>query len=207
MKLQYKKYIIFLLGISILTLGVSMTVKSDIGAGSYDSINFAIADMLNIKVSLAISITSFMVLIIAAFIRKEAPRITTFITSVIMGLFTDIWVKIVDLIQVNTILNKGLVFTIGMVLVCFGIALYMIPKLPTNPTDDLMIALTEKKISIKRAKMTIDIICIVLALILKGPIGIGTIVLTFLVGPTVDIFHNILIKYISFNKVDESLSI
>lgn len=207
MKLQYKKYIIFLLGISILTLGVSMTVKSDIGAGSYDSINFAIADMLNIKVSLAISITSFMVLIIAAFIRKEAPRITTFITSVIMGLFTDIWVKIVDLIQVNTILNKGLVFIIGMVLVCFGIALYMIPKLPTNPTDDLMIALTEKKISIKRAKMTIDIICIVLALILKGPIGIGTIVLTFLVGPTVDIFHNILIKYISFNKVDESLSI
>ncbi len=207
MKLQYKKYIIFLLGIAILTLGVSMTVKSDIGAGSYDSINFAVADMLNIKVSLAISITSFIVLIIAAFIRREAPRITTFITSVIMGLFTDIWVKIVDLIQVNTILNKGLVFIVGMVLVCFGIALYMIPKLPTNPTDDLMVALTEKKISIKRAKMTIDIICIVLAFILKGPIGIGTIVLTFLVGPTVDIFHNILIKYINFNKVDESLSI
>ena len=44
MKLQYKKYMIFLLGIAILTLGVSMTVKSDIGAGSYDSINFAIAD-------------------------------------------------------------------------------------------------------------------------------------------------------------------
>ena len=34
MKLQYKKYMIFLLGIAILTLGVSMTVKSDIGAGS-----------------------------------------------------------------------------------------------------------------------------------------------------------------------------
>ena len=59
MKLQYKKYMIFLLGIAILTLGVSMTVKSDIGAGSYDSINFAIADILNTKVSLAISIDSF----------------------------------------------------------------------------------------------------------------------------------------------------
>ena len=47
MKLQYKKYMIFLLGIAILTLGVSMTVKSDIGTGSYDSINFAIADILN----------------------------------------------------------------------------------------------------------------------------------------------------------------
>ena len=48
MKLQYKKYMIFLLGIAILTLGVSMTVKSDIGAGSYDSINFAIADILTL---------------------------------------------------------------------------------------------------------------------------------------------------------------
>ena len=201
MKLQYKKYMIFLLGIAILTLGVSMTVKSDIGAGSYDSINFAIADILNTKVSLAISMTAFLVLIIKGFIR-----ITTFITSVIMGLFTDVWVKVVDLIPVDTILNKLILFIVGMILVCLGIALYMIPKLPTNPTDDLMVALTEKKLSIKKSKMIIDIICIVLAFILKGPIGIGTIVLTFLVGPMVDMFYKILIKYIDFNELEESLS-
>ena len=195
MKLQYKKYMIFLLGIAILTLGVSMTVKSDIGAGSYDSINFAIADILNTKVSLAISMTAFLVLII-----------TTFITSVIMGLFTDVWVKVVDLIPVDTILNKLILFIVGMILVCLGIALYMIPKLPTNPIDDLMVALTEKKLSIKKSKMIIDIICIVLAFILKGPIGIGTIVLTFLVGPMVDMFYKILIKYIDFNELEESLS-
>ena len=110
MKLQYKKYMIFLLGIAILTLGVSMTVKSDIGAGSYDSINFAIADILNTKVSLAISMTAFLVLIITAYIRKGFIRITTFITSVIMGLFTDVWVKVVDLIPVDTILNKLILF-------------------------------------------------------------------------------------------------
>ena len=184
MKLQYKKYMIFLLGIAILTLGVSMTVKSDIGAGSYDSINFAIADILNTKVSLAISMTAFLVLIITAYIRKGFIRITTFITSVIMGLFTDVWVKVVDLIPVDTILNKLILFIVGMILVCLGIALYMIPKLPTNPTDDLMVALTEK----------------------KGPIGIGTIVLTFLVGPMVDMFYKILIKYIDFNELEESLS-
>ena len=156
MKLQYKKYMIFLLGIAILTLGVSMTVKSDIGAGSYDSINFAIADILNTKVSLAISMTAFLVLIITAYIRKGFIRITTFITSVIMGLFTDVWVKVVDLIPVDTILNKLILFIVGMILVCLGIALYMIPKLPTNPTDDLMVALTEKKLSIKKSKMIID---------------------------------------------------
>ena len=151
-----------------------MTVKSDIGAGSYDSINFAIADILNTKVSLAISMTAFLVLIITAYIRKGFIRITTFITSVIMGLFTDVWVKVVDLIPVDTILNKLILFIVGMILVCLGIALYMIPKLPTNPTDDL--------------------------------IGIGTIVLTFLVGPMVDMFYKILIKYIDFNELEESLS-
>ena len=116
MKLQYKKYMIFLLGIAILTLGVSMTVKSDIGAGSYDSINFAIADILNTKVSLAISMTAFLVLIITAYIRKGFIRITTFITSVIMGLFTDVWVKVVDLIPVDTILNKLILFIVGMII-------------------------------------------------------------------------------------------
>lgn len=178
-----------------MTLGVSLTVKSEIGAGAYDSINFGLAQVLNINVSLAIWLTSFLVVIIAAIIRRKFLKLTTFITALIVGASTDMWVMIIKNIVFNTIIEKVFAFLIGICLVAIGIAIYIIPKLPANPTDDLMVALTEEKeISIRKAKLAIDITCIIIAFLLKGPIGVGTIVATVLVGPLVDIINKLIMK-------------
>ncbi|MGL5315161.1 MAG: YczE/YyaS/YitT family protein [Peptostreptococcaceae bacterium] len=206
MRLNSKKYLIFIIGIAILTLGVSLTVKSNLGAGSYDSINFALAEKLNINVSVAICGTAFIALILSAIIKKGLPRITTFITSMIMGIFTDVWVSLLGNLNVETVVMKAVVFSIGMTLVCFGIALYLLPKLPPNPVDDLMVTLNEvTDLKLGTAKLIIDFVCIVLAFLLKGPIGIGTVLLTFLVGPIVNIFHNRLCKYIKIEETDECI--
>jgi uncharacterized membrane protein YczE len=192
MKNNVIRYITFLIGILIMTLGVSLTVKSGLGAGAYDSINFAIADVFNINVSIGIYATALLVVFITAFIRKARPRLETFIPSIIMGITTDMWVRMIGNISVDSLYMQIIIFIVGALLVSLGVAMYITPKLPTNPTDDLMVALTEKKFSITKAKLGIDIICFVFAIILKGPIGIGTIILTFLIGPMVDIFHHII---------------
>lgn len=206
MRVNVKKYLTFFIGIAILTLGVSLTVKSNLGAGSYDSINFALAEKLNINVSVAICGTAFIALILSAIIKKGLPRITTFITSMIMGIFTDIWVSLLGNFNAETVGIKVVLFSIGMILVCFGIAVYLLPKLPPNPVDDLMVTLNEiVGIKLGTAKLIIDSICIVLAFLLKGPIGIGTVLLTFLVGPLVNIFHSRLCKYIKIEETDECI--
>lgn len=114
MKLNYKRYVTFLVGIVILTLGVTLTAKSGVGAASYDSINFALGDLFNISLSVAISATSLLVVFLAAFVRKGFPRFITLVTSVIMGISTDMWVKVIGNLSPDTILNKIMMFTIGM---------------------------------------------------------------------------------------------
>lgn len=199
MKLNFKRYTIFLVGILILTLGVSLTVKSDIGAGAYDSINFALSSLFNVNVSITICATSLLIVFLTAFIRKGFPKFITFLTSVIMAISTDMWVQLIKNLTTETILSKVIMFAIGMFLVCLGIAIYLIPKLPANPADDFMVALTEKGFSIRKAKLSIDIICIIIAFLLKGPIGIGTVILTFVAGPTIDFIHKKILKIISIN--------
>ena len=195
MKFNIKSLLIFLLGILIMTLGVSLTVKSEIGAGAYDSINFGLAKLLNINVSIAIWITSFIVVIIASIIRRKFLKLTTFVTAIIVGISTDMWVMMIKNIIFNTIFEKVFAFSIGICLVSMGVAIYIIPKLPANPTDDLMVALTEEKgISIMKAKLTIDTICIIIAFALKGPIGIGTVIATILIGPLIDVINKLIIK-------------
>lgn len=195
MKLDLKRYVFFVLGIVILTLGVSLTVKSGMGAGAYDSINFALSDIFKINISLTIGGTSLIIVFLVAAIRKSVPKFTTFITSLIMGIFTDMWVRIIENLKVDTLMGTVVVFVMGMFLVSLGITIYLIPKLPVNPTDDFMLALTEKKWSIMKAKLVIDITCIVIAFLLKGPIGIGTIILTFGVGPGISFINNVMFKF------------
>jgi len=200
MNFNIKRYIIFLIGILAMTLGVSLTVKSEIGAGAYDSINFGLAKLLNINVSIAIWLTSFIIVVIASIIRRKFLKLTTFITAIIVGISTDMWVMIVKIISVNTIFERIIVFFTGICLVSTGVAIYIIPKLPANPTDDLMVALKEEKgISIMKAKLTIDTICIIIAFALKGPIGIGTIIATVIVGPLIDIINKLIIKVFTPN--------
>ena len=105
------------------------------------------------------------------------------------------WVMMIKNMSFNTIFEKVITFFIGICLVATGVAIYIIPKLPANPTDDLMVALTEEKgISIMKAKLTIDTICIIIAFALKGPIGIGTIIATILIGPLIDVINKLIIK-------------
>jgi len=104
-------------------------------------------------------------------------------------------VMMIKNIVFNTIFEKVFAFSIGIGLISIGIAIYIIPKLPANPTDDLMVALTEEKgISIMKAKLTIDTICIIIAFALKGPIGIGTIIATILIGPLIQIMNKLIVN-------------
>ena len=82
MKFNIKRYIIFLIGILVMTLGVSLTVKSEVGAGAYDSINFGLANLFKISVSIAIWVTSFIVVIIASILRRKFLKLTTFVTAI-----------------------------------------------------------------------------------------------------------------------------
>jgi len=198
MKYSVKQFVIFLSGILLMTLGISLTVKSEVGAGAYDSINFGLANLLKINVSIAIWITSFVVAVISSMVRKRFLKLTTFLTSIIVGISTDMWVMMTEDIILNTTYEKIVIYFIGIILIAAGIAIYIIPKLPVNPTDDLMVALTEEKsISLMKAKLSIDGICIIIAFILKGPIGIGTITATLFVGPLIDIINKIIIRICS----------
>ncbi|AJH01934.1 hypothetical protein LF65_05417 [Clostridium beijerinckii] len=100
-----------------MTLGVLLTVKSEVGAGAYDSINFRLANLLKINVSIAIWLTSFIVVIVTSIIRRKFLKLTTFLTDIVLGISTDMWVMIIKNISFNTIAEIVFTFSIGICLI------------------------------------------------------------------------------------------
>ena len=189
-------YVQYVGGILILTLGVALSSNAGLGTGSLDSINFALASRTQLNLSIVIVLMAFIAIFISAVIRRGKLSFKTLMTAIFMGVFTESWVKIIDVINVDTIAQQIIVFALAIFCVSLGIAIYLRPKFPANPNDDMIVALNEVLgLKMGTAKLFIDIIAIVIALLLKGPVGIGTVLMTVLIGPIVNLINSIINKF------------
>lgn len=194
---KIKHVALYLIGVGIMPLGVVLTINAHLGSGGYDALNFAIADLMKINTSIVIYGTSFIILIITALIRKGFPRFQTFISSFLLGFFTDIWRYLLKNVESTTILISVVLMISGIIVIGFSVACYMISIFPTNPSDDLIVALKEKNWNITVAKILLDGVCVIFALILRGEIGVGTIICTFGIGPVIDFSYKFIKKILS----------
>ena len=136
--------LLYLIGVGLMPLGVVLTVNSHLGAGGYDALNFALGERMGINTSLAIYMTAFLAVILAAVIRKKMLRITTFISSFFLGLFTDMWKAILRNVEGNNTMESVVLLLIGVQVIAFAVAAYILCIFPSNPTDDLVAAMHEK---------------------------------------------------------------
>lgn len=183
-----------------------LMVYSNIGASAYDTLNFALSAKLGIKTSSAIYLTSIIALIIASLIRRKPPRLSTFLTSFIIGLFVDFWKGTLNFMTPQNMIESIIQFSIGTILLAFSIAIYMLSSFPTNPLDDLMVALKEKSKPIGLSKIAIDGSCLILSIFLTGRIVWGALLVTIIIGPMIDIAYRIMNIFIRRDEEYEKKS-
>lgn len=200
-RVRYRNPFLYLFGITLISMGVVLTINSHAGAGGYDALNFALGEQLGIETSVAICLTSALAVIVTAIIRGGFPRIITFLSSFCIGIMTDFWKTVLSVIQGDSFFASAAILVAGMSITGLGIASYMLSGLPTNPTDDMIVAMKEAGMSIRTGKIAMDVICVVLALIFGGEIGWGTVVVTIGLGPIVQYFHSIISIHISERTV------
>lgn len=191
---KYTRYLVFIIGILVLTFGVAIQSKSGLGVGPWDALNFGLSEKFGLTTGQWMWILSAVALILSAVIKKGLPNILTFITVLLVGGCIDFWVLVVlKNVQFEGTVLRYSMYCLGTVICAFGVAMYLLPRLPQNPIDYLMVTIQDKfNMKVMYAKLLIDITCFVIAFILKGPIGVGTILALVLVGPLVGIFEKMI---------------
>lgn len=197
--------LLYIIGLVVMPCGVVLTIKAHLGAGGYDAWNFALGDFLGIAVSKAIYISAIVSIVITAVVRRAKPRFTTFITSFFLGIFTDMWNKFFQNVEGKSFGVSLILLLIGMFIISVAAAAYMCGEFPPGPTDDLVVALHARGLPLGPVKVTFDFLCVTMAWILGGEIGVGTILLTFGMGPTIQFFYTkieMVLKKIKTNGVE-----
>ena len=182
------KWILYLVGISILTLGIVLMIKSNLGTSPLDALLVALTYKVGLSIGAWEVLISLVIVGINAIITMRKPQILGLMTALITGTFIDVWMLILKELNISQTFGiQFIYFSIGLIITSFGTAIYLRTNFAPIPLDNLMLIITDKmKKSIQFSKSLIYISVLLLAFLMNGPIGLGTILTACLGGITLN---------------------
>ncbi|MCH1624240.1 YitT family protein [Fredinandcohnia sp. SECRCQ15] len=188
-----KRMLFYVTGLLILAFGISLTIKADIGAGAWDALNVGLSKTIGLTVGVWVFIVGFIVLFVNAILLKRMPNFLSLITIFIIGIFIDFWLIIaLGHWDPEGYVLKFAVLIVGLFIASVGIAIYLQAEFPLSPLDHLMIAISTRfNVRVGIAKTIGELTGLMMAFLFSGPIGIGTILVTVLIGPFIQFFFPI----------------
>ncbi|WP_413367976.1 YczE/YyaS/YitT family protein [Lysinibacillus sp. 3P01SB] len=184
-KLIYWRSAFFLLGIIVLSFGITLTIKAKlIGVGSWDVLHIGLAETAGLTIGSWSIIVGLLILAVDSAVMKRFPKMGTFLDMFLAGIFIDVFNSILP--SVDGFFPQLIAFCFGLFFLGFGSGMYIVANLGVGPRDTLMLLVTHKLgWSVGRARTTMEITVAVLGFFLGGPIGIGTVNMSFGLGPIV----------------------
>ncbi len=203
------KYIVYILGIAILTFGISFTIQSDIGTSPFDALLVGLSMRIGLTVGSWEIILAVILITCNALLTKQKPEIAGLLTACITGIFIDIWLVIMDSFLTPELwYSKGVCFSIGLILIGLGTAIYLHTNIAPIPVDKLTLIIQElTNTNIFIARTFIYFLFLMMAVLLKGPIGVGTLLTVCLGGMVLHFFmpytEKFLRHYINYSSTSE----
>ncbi|WP_340640241.1 YitT family protein [Bacillus atrophaeus] len=178
------KYTFYVLGILILTLGISFTIQSGLGTSPFDAVVVGLSKSVGLTVGSWEIIIAFILICCNSFLKRQRPEILGLLTAFITGIGIDMWLFLLhNLLTPDLWYSKVICFGIGLVVIGLGTATYLHTNFAPIPVDRLTLIIKElTRTSIFFSRTFIYLVFLIAAIILNGPIGVGTLLTVCLGG-------------------------
>lgn len=181
-KIIYWRWTFYVIGLIVLALGISMTIKGyRLGVGPWDVFHIGLQQNLGLTIGSWSIISGLVIVVVTAYYLKKWPQLGTWLNMVLLGLFIDFFNWIIP--DFESLSAQTIIFVLGVIVMSYGVGLYVSPNMGAGPRDSLMLIFVEKfGISIKVVRTAIEVIVAILGWILGGPVGVGTVVIALFIG-------------------------
>lgn len=174
-------------GLFCFALGVVLNLQSNTGLAPWNAFHYGLALQLGRTIGEA-SVGAGLAMILVSRAIGVRPGLGTLANMTLVGFFTD---RILDwnLVPWQTEWPGRLVLlALGVVVLALGTAIYIQPRLGAGPRDSFMLALTRLtgwRVGVVRG--AIEATVLLAGWLLGGPIGLGTVVFMFGIGPAIQL--------------------
>ena len=203
MNLKIKRILMSLCGVTICAISVGIFKLAALGVDPFQSLMAGLDLLIPISFGTLYVIVNLILLSFSLIFDRHNIGIATFINLFLLGYITEFSYKLFQSIFPNpSILFRALCLIVGIVIICFGSALYMTADLGVSTYDAVAIVLAYKwKVAkFKFCRIGTDLICVIAGVclfLLSGGVlkdvptiaGIGTIITAFFMGPLIEFFN------------------
>jgi uncharacterized membrane protein YczE len=209
-KNEAKKFPLFFIGLSLIALGsVHMIKVSGLGVQPFDTFYIGLSEHLHITIGTSSIIFGIILLTISMFLTKEKLKIGTILDTIFLGMFVDFFLHI-DLVNTPDSLVWRYVFMLfGIILISIGSALTIFSNLGAGPIDTFMLSIRKTcNLSVKLSTTLIEGFALAAGFLLGGPIGFGTLLFLFSIGPLIEFSLHVLSKFetVQVPPIEEKVS-
>ncbi|MEH7745447.1 YitT family protein [Neobacillus drentensis] len=190
MRSSKAKFVVYVLGILLLTLGISLTIKSDLGTSPFDAVLVGLSINVGLTVGSWEIIIAFILIGCNSILKRQHPEVLGLLTAFITGIGIDMWLFLLHhLITPELWYSKVVCFGIGLVVIGLGTATYLHTNFAPIPVDRLTLIIQElTRTNIFFSRTFIYLVFLIMAMILNGPIGVGTLLTVCLGGLILNYF-------------------
>ncbi len=193
----------YICGLLLMSMGTVILLNSNMGVAAFDALCAGLANITSFTTGNWCMVLGILIILLNAVIQKQIPNVFSFLTSIIVGICIDFWFGVISF-QLSGIWLRGVQFMLGLLVNSFGIALYVSADLAKGPIDQLMLNisnLVKKEVWVGKTLMEVFFLLLVFAI--RGPIGIGTVIVVFTSGFLIDYFLKILKKGKKYEQENE----
>ncbi|MDR7855086.1 hypothetical protein [Tissierella sp.] len=195
MKKVVISFIRLFVGYFVCAIGMVMTINANLGVAPWDVLHQGLGNVTGLTLGKANIMVGLTIIIIDIVLGQNIGWGTIFnMTSI--GVFIDILMSN-NLIPIfDSFLPSLLMMIIGMIILGYGVFIYIGAGYGAGPRDGLMVALTIiTKKSVRFVKNSVEILALVVGYFLGGSVGIGTAIMSILGG----YFFQFAFKTVNFN--------
>ncbi len=203
MNIKTKRILMSLLGVIICAISVGVFKIAALGVDPFQTLMAGLDKLIPIDFGTLYVIVNLLLLIFSLIVDRHNIGIATFINLFLLGYITDFTYSFLQTVIVDpSLLVRGICLLVGIVVICFGSALYMTADLGVSTYDAVAIVMSRKwKVAkFQYCRIATDVVCVVLGaglFLLAGGTwgaiptiaGVGTIITAFFMGPVIEFFN------------------
>lgn len=201
--MKSRRILMSLSGVIICAISVGIFKIAALGVDPFQSLMSGLDQLIPIPFGTLYVIVNLLLLTFSIVVDRHNIGIATFINLFLLGYITQFTYDFLQTVIVNpSMVVRILCLLVGIVIICFGSALYMTADLGVSTYDAVAIVLSGKwKLAkFQYCRIGTDLVCVVAGTIIfligggavsqiPTIVGVGTIITAFFMGPLIEYFN------------------
>lgn len=210
--MDWKKFLlgslVSIIGITLISFGAALSESMNMGLDPFTAINRGASSLLGLSLGNFQLGVNLVILAIVFFMKKSLIGWGTIYNMVLVGYQVEFFNNLFGnffTVEEMSLAIRIVITILAIAVFAFGVAVYMDTELGVSPYDAITPLITDRTgWSYTPVRVAQDLVIVVGAYFLGGPVGIATIITGFFAGPLISFFSEKvsqpIIKKLSLNS-------